>query len=396
MRVLLVHERYRLRGGEDVAVEAEEALLREHGVDVASLIEDNKRIQGGGTLGLALRSIWSREGYDLVSRAIAAHRPDIVHVHNTFPLLSPAVYDAIRAHGLPVIQTLHNFRLLCANGFLLKQGTPCQECLTRLVKWPAVAHACYRGDRKASAAVAAIVGIHKALGTWRNKVDLLLALNPHSRDLFIEGGLPPDRVAVCPPAVRDPGPPAASASDRRGALFVGRLSPEKGIETLIEAWRGVDMPLDVVGEGPLSERLARQAPAHVRFHGGLSASGVSAAMTRAAVLMFPSLWYESFGLVVAEAMAHGLPVLASSGGSVMHMLEDGVSGRFARPGDVADWRAKATAMMAQPDMLHRMGAAARRTFETRFSTAPAFARRMELYQGLLNARINSRTDVDAA
>jgi len=396
MRVLLIHERYRFRGGEDVAVEAEEALLKAHGVDVASLIEDNKRIRGGGTLGLALRSIWSREGYDLVSRAIAAHRPDIVHVHNTFPLLSPAVYDAVRAHGLPVVQTLHNFRFLCANGVLLREGVPCTDCLDRTLKWPAVAHACYRGNRAASAAVAAIGGVHKALGTWRTKVDLFLALNPLSRDLFVAGGLPAERVLVCPPAIRAPESLPAVDAPRAGALFVGRLSPEKGVETLIEAWRGIDVPLDIIGEGPLAADLARHAPAHVRFRGSLPPSGVSAAMAKAALLVFPSLCYENFPLAVAEAMAHGLPVLASSGGAAVHMLEDGVSGGFARPGDVAEWRRTAAAMMAQPEMLRRMGAAARRVFETRFSAERAFTRRMDLYRGLRNTRRSLRPDADAA
>ncbi|HYD97993.1 MAG TPA: glycosyltransferase [Alphaproteobacteria bacterium] len=389
MRVLLVHEKYRLRGGEDVAVEAEESLLAAGGVEVATLIEDNTRIEGGGSLSLALRSIWSREGYRAVSEAIASHRPDIVNIHNTFPLLSPSVYYAARAQGIPVVQTLHNFRLLCTNGFLLRDGRVCGDCIGRTMKWPAVKHACYRSSRPASAAVAAIVGSHHLAGTWRRRVDLYLALNPLSRDLFIQGGLPPDRVDVCPPPVRDPGPGPAANHERKGALFVGRLSPEKGLETLIEAWRGVEIPLDIVGEGPLADSLIQRAPPQVRFRGPLPPSEVSAAMTHAAFLVFPSLWYENFPLVVAEAMAHGLPVLASSEGAPSHMLEDGVTGAFARPGDSADWRRNAMALAAQAGDLRRLGTSARRCFETRYASGPALERRLRLYGSLLGGRLGS-------
>ncbi|WP_168220239.1 glycosyltransferase [Azospirillum thermophilum] len=392
MRILLVHERYRQRGGEDVVVETEQALLAAHGADVATLIDDNARIGDAGSLRLAAGTVWSREGYGMVSRAVAEHRPDILHVHNTFPLLSPSIYYAAQRHGIPVVQTLHNFRLMCANGFMLRDGKACDLCLERTVKWPAVRHACYRDSRLASAAVAAMAGFHHGIGTWRSKVDLFLALNPHSRNLFIKGGLPPDRVAVCPPAVRDPGPRPAENDDRAGALFVGRLSQEKGLEPLIEAWRGIDAPLDIIGEGPLGERLAREAPPQVRFLGGMSYEGVSAAMTRSSILLFPSLWYENFPLVVAEAMAHGLPVLASADSAVVHMISDGETGAFALAGDVADWRNRLSALMARPDRLRRMGRAARTMFETRFSDAPAYERRMALYRQVLAARAHPAPD----
>lgn len=393
MRILLVHERYRQRGGEDVVVETEQALLATRGSEVATLIDDNARIGDSSSLRLAAGTIWSREGYGMVSRAIAEHRPDILHVHNTFPLLSPSIYYAARSHGVPVVQTLHNFRLMCANGFMLRGGKACDLCLERTVKWPAVLHGCYRDSRMASAAVAAMAGVHHGIGTWRNQVDLFLALNPHSRDLFIKGGLPADRVAVCAPAVRDPGPRPAANDDRSGAVFVGRLSPEKGVETLIEAWRGIDAPLDIIGDGPLAERLARDAPPQVRFLGSLTSDAVSTAMTRASILLFPSLCYENFPLAVAEAMAHGLPVLASADSSAVHMISDGETGAFAATGDVAHWRRQLSSLMSRPDHLRQMGRAARAAFETNFSDTPAYERRMGLYRRVLATRVRPAPDV---
>lgn len=390
MRVLLIHERYRYRGGEDAAVAAEAALLAGAGVDVATLYEDNRRIEGLGSASLALRTIWSPEGRRMAMAAIDRARPDIVHVHNTFPLLSPAVYGAARARGIPVVQTLHNYRLLCPNGLLLRDGRPCELCVGRVVKWPGVAHACYRDSRAASAAVAAMTGVHQLLGTWRSAVDRFLALTPFAARLFVAGGLPPERLEICPPAVPDPGPAAAAGASRSGGLFVGRLSPEKGIETLLSAWSGVPYPLDVIGDGPLQDSLRRQAPPNVRFLGHLPPEAVSAAMSRAALLLFPSLCHENFPLAVAEASAHGLPALASAGGAVGDMIEDGVTGVLATAGDPGAWQRQAGELLACPDRLRRIGLAARAAFMANHAPERAVARRLEIYRGLLPVRSRMR------
>lgn len=386
MRILLIHERYRYRGGEDAAVEAEAALLAGAGIEVATLYEDNRRIVGAGSAGLALRAIWSPEGRRLAAAAIDRARPDIVHVHNTFPLLSPSVYAAARSRATPVIQTLHNYRLLCPNGLMLRDGRPCELCAGRSIKWPAVVHACYRDSRAASAAVAAVVGVHQVIGTWRNAVDRFLALTPFAARKFIAGGLPPERIEICPPAVPDPGPAAAAIDDRSGALFVGRLSPEKGIEYLISAWRGLPHSLDVIGDGPLEEDLRRRAVPNIRFLGRLPASAVSAAMSRAALLVFPSLCHENFPMVVAEAAAHGLPSLAAAGGAVQDMIGDGVTGVLAPPGEAGVWRQQALELLANPSRLRLMGRAARAAFTEQHGTEPAVARRLDLYRKLLAGR----------
>lgn len=382
MRVLLIHERYRERGGEDAAFDAEAALLAAHGVEVIPHLEDNGRIAGSGSAGMALRAVWSPPSYRATRDAIRAAQPDLVHVHNTFPLLSPSVYDAARACGVPVVQTLHNYRLLCPNALLLRDAAPCQLCLPRTVKWPGVLHRCYRGSAAASVAVAAVAGVHRAFGTWRRKVDLFLALTSFAAGRFAEGGLPRERLAVSGVAVPDPGP-AAADGPRAGALCVGRLSPEKGLDVLIEAWRDIDAPLDIIGDGPMMAALTRQAPPQVRFLGRQPAAAVSEAMARASLLVFPSLCYENFPLVVVEAMAHGLPVLASSGGAVEEMVEEGATGVFARPGVPQDWSRKAAALLADPDRLRVLGAGARRAYEARYAPDRVFEQRMGLYRRVL-------------
>lgn len=384
MRILLVHERYRQRGGEDAAVDNEIAQLRACGVEVATLIEDNANLVGEGSLGLALQTVWSPQGRRMVAEAVAAARPDLVHVHNFFPLLSPSVYDAAREAGLPVVQTLHNYRLLCPGALLLRGGTACELCVRRRVKWPAVVHGCYRGSRAASATVAAMTAVHGGLGTFRRKVDRFVALSPTAARMFAAGGLPADRMAVIPNAVDDPGP--LPADGRRGALFVGRLSPEKGLDALLAAWHGIHRPLTIIGDGPEMDRLRRAAPPQVRFLGRRPAGDVSRAMAEAELLVFPSLCRENLPLTVAEAMAHGLPVLASSGGAVGDMITEGVSGAFAPPGDAGAWHAQATALLADRERLARLGAGGRSAYLATYHPDRVAARRLALYGAVLGGR----------
>lgn len=385
MRILIVHERYRLRGGEDVAVDAERALLAEAGLDVVDHILDHQDIAGNGSLALGFGAVWSRSGRRGVAAAIAAARPDLMHVHNFFPVLSPAIYDAARDAGIPVVQTLHNYRLLCPNGLLLRDGQPCETCRDRLVKWPGVVHGCYRGSRGASAAAAAMAGLHRLWGTWTSRVDRFLALTPFARDRFVAGGLPAGRIAISPVALPDPGA-APWTDERQGALYVGRLSPEKGVDMLVDAWAQVDHPLTVIGDGPLRRALEQRAPGHVTIAGPLDSRQVHAAMAKAALLVFPSLAYENFPLAVVEAMANGLPVLASRRGAAADMVEAGTSGAFAAPGDGADWRDAASALLADRPRLAGLSAGARSSYRDRYHPDRVLADRLALYERLCRER----------
>lgn len=385
MRVLIIHERYRHRGGEDAAVDAELTLLRQGGVEVDLLLEDNQRVPEG--LGVARHLIWSAQGHAATMQAIRRFRPDIVHVHNTFPLLSPAVHDAAQALGVPTVQTLHNFRLFCANALLLRDGKSCEDCLGRLVPWPGIVHACYRDSVVASTAMAALIGAHKLRGTWQRKVDRFIALSPSSARTLVAGGLPPDRVVISPPVVPDPGPDPADNDDRAGVLFVGRLSPEKGLATVLEAWRHLRVPLDVIGDSPAEGGVALDIPPGVRFLGRQSPAEVSQAMTRAALLVFPTLCRENFPLVVAEAMAHGLPVLASAGGAVESMIDEDVTGHLISPHEPAVWSRMIGQMMDDPASLRRMGRAARAAYEGRYAPAHILAERLALYRQVLDGRL---------
>ncbi|MEL6903030.1 MAG: glycosyltransferase, partial [Cyanobacteria bacterium J06606_4] len=252
MRILSIHNAYQIRGGEDVSTAAEQALLRRYGHTVDVYEENNDRIGKISSGQLALRTLWSREAYQTVRTKLQQHRYDIVHIQNFFPLISPSVYYAARAENIPVVQTLRNYRLICPNALFFRDGGVCEDCIGRAIPYPGIVHGCYRNSAVASAAVAAMVTGHRLLKTWHRSVDRYITLTRFAKNKMIEGGLPADKIVVKPNFV-DPEPQVGTGTGGY-ALYVGRLSVEKGLDTLIAAWEQLEhpYPLKIVGDGPLS------------------------------------------------------------------------------------------------------------------------------------------------
>jgi glycosyltransferase involved in cell wall biosynthesis len=379
--VVLVHNAYQQPGGECSVFEAEAALLESRGHRVVRFTAHNDAVETMSRVQVAAGTIWSRPQRARLAEVLERVRADVVHCHNTFPLISPAVYYAARAAGVPVVQTLHNYRLLCPEAKLFRDGRPCESCVGRAVPWPAVTHACYRGDRSASAAVAAMLAVHRGLGTWNTRVDAYIALTEFARGKFVAGGLPADRIRVKGHFIDpDPGP----GTGRGGyALFVGRLSAEKGIETLLAAWPrvGAGLPLRIAGDGPLADHVAAAAHpgSHVQWLGARTAADVADLMGDAALLVFPSECYETFGRVVIEALARGTPVLASDGGAAAELVEDGATGFLFRAGDAGALAAGAHRALAEPDLADGFRRRARAAFLDRFSADANYERLIEIY-----------------
>jgi glycosyltransferase involved in cell wall biosynthesis len=388
MKILVAHNAYRQRGGEDMVVDAEVALLRQHGHAVQLLLQHNDDIDDragtGGRAALALQTLWSRRSTAALHAAVAAQRPEVVHVHNTFPLLSPSLYWACAAAGVPVVQTLHNFRLACPQAMFLREGRVCEDCLGRL-PLPAVRHGCYRGSRAQSAVLAGMLVLHRGLGTWQHKVARYIALNDFCRDKFIAAGLPAARLVVKPNFVDAP-PPAGLP--RRGFLFVGRLAPEKGIATLAEAWRrhadrrdvqrDVQHELTVAGSGPEAARLAGLA--RLQAPGALAPPEVRRLMDGALALVLPSLWYENFPRTLVEALAAGLPIIASRIGALAGLVQEGRTGLLFEPGNAADLARTLAWAEAHPHEMARMGEAARADFEAHYTPARNLAQLLAIYR----------------
>jgi len=365
MRVLQIHTRYHMSGGEDRVVDAEAALLREAGHEVSRLDAFNPR---GAKAALSLLAAPHNPlGARRARAAAAAFKPDVAHVHNTWFGLSPAVIPALDAMGIPVVMTLHNYRLICANAQLYRDGHPCTDCVGTH-PWHGVQHACYRDSRLASTPAAATIALNRAKGTWVDHVTKFVALTDFARSMFIAGGLPAERIVVKPNFTADPGPRSCAPSESSTVLVVGRLSPEKGVETLIDGFNRLgdtDLELVVVGDGPERAKLESQAGPRVRFTGWLDPAAVQQLLLSARALCFPSEWYEPFGLAAVEAMAAGLPILTSPVGSLPDLIKDG-AGWIAKQGTIAGWQ-QALISLRHNGRVDCAGGAARKRWKNEFS-----------------------------
>jgi glycosyltransferase involved in cell wall biosynthesis len=370
MRILLVHNRYRFAGGEDAVVEAEKAMLEEHCHEVSLLEANNAEISGALTrVATGFTAIYSRTARRRVAAQVANFRPSVMHVHNFLPLLSPSVYYAAHEAGVAVVQTLHNYRLICPGGLLLRSGNVCEQCMGKAAPIPGVLHACYRGSRAATVSVAGMLALHRTLGTWRTMVDAYIALTDFGREKFIRGGLPPDRLFVKPNFVRSAAP--AGQGDGGFALFIGRLSEEKGIRPLLVAWKrhGITLPLKIAGDGPLRAEVqaAAQCMKNVELLGHVSKDCVTNMLRRAHLVIIPSICYEGFPMAVVEAFAAGVPVIASNIGALGELIHHGRTGLRARPGDAEDLARQVEWLLAHEEQRRRMQQATRREFELHYT-----------------------------
>lgn len=375
-RVLFVHNAYQQRGGEDSVVDAEVELLRSRGHEVVLFSRDNHAIATMGRLDLLAQTLWSRPARADFSALVRSFQPDVVHVHNTFPLISPSVYWAASELGVPVVQTLHNFRLMCPQAMFLRNGQVCEDCLGKL-PWRGALRGCYRDSKLQSSVLASMVSMHRGLGTWQKKVTRYIALNDFCRNKFIAGGLPAERIVVKPNFV-DFLPPIAV--DRTDFLFVGRLSAEKGIDTLVAASRMVEAAgVLVAGTGPEAELL--NAVPNIRALGALTGDQVREAMGGAVALVLPSIWYENFPRTLVEAFGCGLPVIASRIGALAELVEDGVTGLLFEPGDPVSLADSMRWALEHPAEIAVMGKAARAHYEANFTAERNYQQLLAIYEG---------------
>ena len=373
-RVLIAHNAYQQRGGEDAVVDAEIELLQSHGHAVATYFRHNDEIAGLSNFEVAKKTHWSPRTTSEISVLIDEFRPDVIHVHNTFPLISPSLYWAAAKRSVPVIQTLHNFRLSCPQAMFLRDGKVCEDCIGK-IPWRSVVHGCYRGSRTSSAALTSMITLHRAIGTWNNKVTRYIALNDFCRNKFIEGGLPPKRVVIKPNFVDFTAP---AAGERSGFLFVGRLSNEKGIDVLVKAFAALDgIVLRVAGTGPVAHLLG--GVAGLTPLGALTGDSVRNEMTAASVLILPSICYEGFPRTLVEAFGSGLPVIASQLGALPDLVTDGVTGLLFEPGNAKDLAEKMTWAQQHPDDMAAMGRNARVQYEAEFTAERNYQKLMAIY-----------------
>ena len=391
MKIAIIHNAYQQPGGEDVVVAQETRLLESQGHSVVSYRRSNREIERMSKprrLLMVKDIVHSDASKREIRELLRREKPDLVHVHNTFMMISPSVFEACREEGIAVLQTLHNFRLLCPGSAFSRDGKVCEECLEGSL-WSGIRHACYRDSHAMTAAVALMLKFHRVRETWNDSVDSYVALTEFARRKFIQGGLPPDKIHVKPNFVgMDPG---VKNGEGRYALFAGRLSPEKGADILLSAWARLSkpLPLVIIGDGPLRETLeleiASRGLSNIVLKGWLPRNQVLAAMKEAAFVIAPSICYETFSMTTVEAYACGTPVICSRAGGMQEIVKDQRTGLHFTPGDPADLAAKVDWACSLPGRLVAMGRAARAEYEHLYTAEKNYSALMQIYQHTIAA-----------
>ncbi|MGH9328219.1 MAG: glycosyltransferase family 4 protein [Terriglobia bacterium] len=386
MKILLVHNSYRQRGGEDVVFEQERQLLERAGHRLILYQRSNSEVTGPSVLGratLAKEVIWREDARREVAKLIQRHKPEVVHVHNTFMRISPSVYRACQDASVPVVQTLHNYRLLCPAGNFFRDGRVCKECVVHSL-WRGARYGCYRDSHGATAAVALMLSVHRLLHTWTEQVDQYVALSNFARQEFVSGGLPGDKISIKPNFVYpDPG---VSEGGGEHAVFVGRLSEEKGLSTILDAWRRLrpGPPCQILGDGPLRSQLQAQAAerglSSLVFRGHLVPDEVRSFIKAARFLILPSECYENFPMSIVEAFACGVPVICSRLGAMQEIVADGRTGLHFESGKAEDLAEKVDWAWNNAERMVEMGKEARQEYETKYTAKTNYPLLMEIYQ----------------
>ena len=376
MKILVAHNRYRYRGGEDSVVDAEVDLLRRNGHEVLVYLRDNEELTRMKNNHAALQTLWSHKSVTDVTVLSEKFRPELIHSHNTFPLISPSLYSVAARLNVPVIQTLHNFRLICPQATLLRNGVHCEDCVGHL-PWRAIVHRCYRNSLSQSAVSSSMIMLHRLLRTWHTKVTRYIVLNQLCRDKFIAGGFPFDLLRIKPNFVDSANEP--EWVHRSGGIFIGRLSEEKGLKVLAEALSQLpDSQIDVYGKGDLQTFV--EATSYFHYKGFRVADELQACLRQAAYLVIPSTGVESFGLVAIEAFAAGTPVIASAHGGLREIVVHGKTGLLVEPGN-SEALARAIAFAEKhPAEMKIMGRAARQVYLSRYTPEINYRQMMSIYR----------------
>jgi len=398
MNILVIHNRYREPGGEDVVVAQETRLLERYGHRVILYNRSNDELDDLSFVeraGLISRIISASDSRLAVRQLLRDHKPSIVHVHNTFAMVSPAVYEICQEESVPIVQTLHNYRLLCPAATFYRNGHTCEECLTHgLLR--SVRYGCYRESRAMSGMIALTLHTHRSRQTWNKKIDAYVAISNFVREKFIHAGFPAGKIYVKPNFVELEPERRQRAGDY--ALFLGRLSPEKGLLTLLDAWQLLPsaVPLVIAGDGPMRQQLENETRKKhldcVHFAGRVNRKEAYDAIQRAAFLIVPSVWFEPFGLVIAEAFAFGTPVIGAVVGAIQEMVEDQITGLHFQAGNAEELANKVVWAWNNPRAMEFMGEAARAVYDERYSPGVNYNSLMNIYASAIDTHTGLKRD----
>lgn len=398
MKVVIVHNAYPQYGGEDTVVANETAMLERHGYDVVPWIVPTEESGILNLIRCGLSAVWNPFAARQLKLLLKREKPDIVHCHNTFPLLSPSIFAACHKVGIPVVQTIHNYRHICPAGGFFRDGKNCEECMGKRFPSPALKHRCYRSSRIASAIPAMTAYTQRIRRTFERDVDALIALNLFGKEKLIEGGLPADRVVIKPNFCLDPelNDPGSSPEEKPFTLcFAGRLSTDKGIGVLLDAWTNFTKALEtgstphprlrIMGVGEMEDRVATaagQCPG-IEYLGSLSHKDTVSEIAQADGLVCPSIWYEGMPMTLLEAFSVGTPVIASRIGGLPEMVQEGVNGLLFAPGDKKQLEAHFHTLHSAPELIAAMGSSAREIHDGRYAETVNFPLLDSIYRDVI-------------
>ncbi len=378
LNILVIHNTYRETGGEDTVVKQEINLLRQRGHDIRAAFFDNSDISTiGDRIGVTLRVGRNSASAGRLKEMISTSRPDVAHVHNFFPLVSPGALDVIAREGIPIVQTLHNFRTICPGGILMREGQPCESCVGRN-RWPAIRRRCYRGSAVGSAATAYMGHVFRRMLDRHRALITVVTLTQFSKSRFLADGFNEDQIVVRPNFAPEIGPGLATRDGR--LVYVGRLSTEKGADIIVRAAAKVRGEIEIVGDGPDADQLRSIAPPNVTFAGRIAREEVASRLRSASAVLVPSRCYEGFPMIVAESMACSTPVIASRIGALAEIVEDRKTGRLISTDDIDGWAHAMNDAIDDPDQLARWGRSARQAYNLLYSEEHGYAGLIGIYQ----------------
>ena len=388
MKILIAHNYYLQSGGEDIVFDAEASLLEAHGHQVSKIYMDNSIIRDISSIEVGIRTIWNSKGYQFIRKNIEGFQPDIIHFHNTFPLISPAGYEAAFDCNIPVVQTLHNYRLLCLNATLMRNGKVCELCVEKTPPLPGIKYKCYHDGFLPSAAIASMLTIHRLRKTFEKRVNSYIVLSGFAKELFVKAGLPQEKIYIKPNFVSELPVQSNSEINEKYLLFVGRLSEEKGILSLLEAAKLSNVPLKIAGTGPLEEDITRfiqkNGLEYCEFIGKVPRDEVFPLMRNALAVVIPSLWFEGFPMVIAEAFSQGTAMIASNLGVMQELMNESDCGLGFPPGNAAELAKQLMLAWNNPEQMIVKGENAKRMFEDKFSAETNYANLMHIYHETIN------------
>ncbi len=396
MRILVVHNYYQLSGGEDVVFKQEKELLRSHNHEVLEYTRSNEEINSYSffkKISLGIKTLWAFDSVKDLKNIAKSFKPDVVHFHNTFPLISPAAYYVFRALHIPIILTLHNYRLLCPRADFFRDGKVCEDCLNKYFPWPGIMHACYHHSKIMSSDVSLMLAFHRLINTWNRCVNAFIVLSNFSRDKFIQAGLNEKKIFIKPNFVS----PDPFSVNKLGecALFAGRLSPEKRVVTLLNAWKLIDhTPLQIFGSGSDTVTVERMIKEYelknVILKSFIPREQLMREIKNSFFVVFPSEWYETFGLIIIEAFACGIPVIAAKIGAVKEIVKHGFTGLHFSPGDYNELAYWVTWAGDHRQEMEEMGRNARKEYEIKYSANVNYQMLINIYN-VAREQINSKS-----